>query len=129
MKRSELKDIIKEAIKELIDEGAFNSVIPNLSDNEQVKDISNHDLSLYKKQGLKLSETITQQSSKVTNPQEKALLSLLADTAKTTYVTHKETEKLGATSESIQRSNQQLNQMFPKELREHFHNLFAKKVE
>jgi len=119
MNRTELKDIVKEAILELVKEGKVQLSAPGSSMQtsagrpNSIKATGNH-----------LAEMIRSNVSVKSNQnsQEATFLNLLADTAQTTYVRQQEIEQIGYTSEEKER----FEDMFPAELVEQFQNMFDK---
>lgn len=117
--RTELKEIVKEAIMELVKEGkvqvsASGSSIHSVGGQPNaIRASGNH-----------LAEMIRSNvSNKVDKTSKEAtFMNLLADTAQTTYVRQQEIESFGQTTEQ----KESFESMFPSELVEQFQNMFNK---
>lgn len=119
MNKSEFKKLIKEAILELVSEGAIEMAAPSLksptTSHTALRKTNDQVANMIRANARQLEE-------KKSGGHDSALLNLLADTVQTTYSKQVEVEKFGQTLEE----KQNFESLFPNELIEQFNKMFDK---
>ena len=121
MTKTQLKEVIKEAILELVQEGHIsfgNSSGPPQKETQKFR-TEGHQLAQMIRNNTN-PQAIKQISQ---NPNASSFLNLLADTAENTLPKLKEAEEFGETAES----RETVEGLFPAELKDKFNKLFSEK--